>query len=266
MSDGPEQYEVDDKLTEMVHAWEDVERGLVARYSRGIEKNGLPNAIKLAHRVEAEYFEDSWGEPATQYVLMFDVHDSAARLAANSVKAYERVLSDEVRRHVQTWKTHPPFRIQRISRDRSGGGRACSRHFSAPATPELVDAPIPKPIGRGPYIERDDYSLTPIEVPIYEALLETGLTFSVQPFIQGTDRRYRPDFLVFYGGSAVAVELDGHDAHKTKEQRSKDAERDRWLNARGIRTLRWTGSDVHRNPQACVRELMDIVRGSAARP
>jgi very-short-patch-repair endonuclease len=55
---------------------------------------------------------------------------------------------------------------------------------------------------------------------------------------RGTDRRYRLDFLAFYDGAAVAVELDGHGWHKTKEQRSSDATRDRWFAARKVTTLR----------------------------
>jgi very-short-patch-repair endonuclease len=117
-----------------------------------------------------------------------------------------------------------------------------------------------------PYVERDGYHLTPIEVPIYKELLETSLTFSVQPWVQGPDRRYRVDFLVLYGGRAVAVELDGHEYHRTKEQRQSDAQKDRWLAERGIETLRWTGSEVYRDAQGCIRQLRDILRRSAARP
>lgn len=57
----------------------------------------------------------------------------------------------------------------------------------------------------------------------------------MRTWIEHADRRYRLDFLVHYDGRGVAVELDGHEYHKTKEQRSYDAERDRWLKARGIR-------------------------------
>ena len=114
---------------------------------------------------------------------------------------------------------------------------------------------------RGPH--RD---LTPIEAPFYDALAETGLTFSVQTYIQHADQRYRLDFLVWYDGRCVAVELDGHEYHKTKEQRQDDARRDRWLNARGIRVIRFTGSEVYADADRCVRELLDVVRQSQARP
>ncbi len=63
----------------------------------------------------------------------------------------------------------------------------------------------------------------------------------------------------------VAVELDGHESHKSKQDRERDAKRDRWFAERRVRTLRWTGSEVVRSPQECVRQLLSILRGSQAR-
>jgi very-short-patch-repair endonuclease len=74
------------------------------------------------------------------------------------------------------------------------------------------------------------------------------------------------DFLVFYGGEVVAVELDGHEYHKTKEQRARDADRDRRFAARKVHTLRWTGSQVYADPQGCVSELLNVLRAAQARP
>jgi len=99
-----------------------------------------------------------------------------------------------------------------------------------------------------------------------DALAETGLTFSVQPWLQHADKKYRTDFIVFYGGGVIAVELDGHEFHKTKEQRGADATKDRWLQARGIRVVRFTGSQVFADVAGCIRELHDVVRQSQSRP
>lgn len=62
---------------------------------------------------------------------------------------------------------------------------------------------------------------------IGHALRETGALLAVQPWVQGTDSRFRPDFMVFYDGGTVVVELDGHETHKTREQRTRDARRQR---------------------------------------
>jgi very-short-patch-repair endonuclease len=123
------------------------------------------------------------------------------------------------------------------------------------------------PLGESVSVEeRWPYELTPIEAQFYDVLAETGLTFSVQPWMQHADRKYRADFLIYYDGRVVCVELDGHEYHKTKEQRGKDAARDRWLLSRGIRVVRFTGSEVYADADGCVRELLDVIRESQARP
>lgn len=56
-------------------------------------------------------------------------------------------------------------------------------------------------------------------------------------------------------------EIDGHDSHKTKEQRTADYKRERHLKRRGWRFIRFTGTDVYTDPQGCVRDVLTIVRG-----
>ena len=64
---------------------------------------------------------------------------------------------------------------------------------------------------------------------------------------------YRIDFA--YPDKKLAVELDGHDYHKTKEQRKYDAKRDRALSLEGWNVIRFTGSEVYQNAQKCVDEI-----------
>ena len=89
--------------------------------------------------------------------------------------------------------------------------------------------------------------------------------FAVQPRVQG-DPTYRPDFIVFYGGRAVVVELDGHEGHKTKQQRVDDAKRELWFHQRGLSVIRWTGTQVAADARDCVEQLMLVLRQSHARP
>lgn len=76
---------------------------------------------------------------------------------------------------------------------------------------------------------------------------------------------YRADFLFTVvkkeGGKAnIVIELDGHDFHeRTKEQASRDKARDRWMAANGFEVLRFTGSEVWRNPFKCAAECADRV-------
>lgn len=84
-------------------------------------------------------------------------------------------------------------------------------------------------------------------------------------FPQALLRPYRVDFLLFEtetNGAFMVVEIDGHDFHdRTKAQASRDRERDRRLLSRGVSTVRFTGSDVHRDADACARDAINLCLG-----
>lgn len=74
--------------------------------------------------------------------------------------------------------------------------------------------------------------------------------------------QYRVDFLVVVhdkgGTRRLAVECDGHDYHeKTKEQAARDKKRDRDILALGIPTMRFTGSEIWKDPAACAEQIRD---------
>lgn len=126
------------------------------------------------------------------------------------------------------------------------------------AIPKKQSGPIPSVEDPSQVI--DGFSLTPIEASFYGALKKTRLVFTPQcPLVHEGRIRYRLDFLVHFGGRSVAVELDGHEFHKTREQRTRDAARDRFLRSKGIETIRFTGSEVHNNLQGCVTDLLDCL-------
>lgn len=72
--------------------------------------------------------------------------------------------------------------------------------------------------------------------------------------------QYRADFLIYYAGTptrqcGIVVECDGHEFHeKTKEQAARDKARDRALQSRWAKVLRFTGSEIHRKPFECASE------------
>jgi very-short-patch-repair endonuclease len=76
---------------------------------------------------------------------------------------------------------------------------------------------------------------------------------------------YRVDFLIAHvcpngEKTFVVVECDGHDFHeRTKEQAARDKMRDRFLTARGIKVLRFTGSEIFRDPTFCWTETLNIL-------
>ena len=75
----------------------------------------------------------------------------------------------------------------------------------------------------------------------------------------------RVDFAVYAGNlvgqwASVAIECDGHEFHeKTKEQAARDKSRDRALASYGVTTLRFTGSEIYRDPENCVAEIACVL-------
>lgn len=82
---------------------------------------------------------------------------------------------------------------------------------------------------------------------------------------------YRLDFAVVAtdGGDRprkVDVEVDGHEFHeRTKEQAAHDKARDRLLQSRDWKVLRFTGSEVFQDAALCVHEALTAVLGKPIR-
>lgn len=112
------------------------------------------------------------------------------------------------------------------------------------------------------------------------------VSFSTQVEHESAGRTYRVD-VAFYAGHWLAmlahvvrpdlfgneadiplglyVELDGHDFHeRTKAQARRDKSRDRAMAADGVTVLRFTGSEVWRDPDACAKETLSIARNKAS--
>jgi hypothetical protein len=70
---------------------------------------------------------------------------------------------------------------------------------------------------------------------------------------------YKVDFCVKNSFSKFVIEIDGHDAHKTKEQRDYDYKRERYLQKLGYFIIRFTGTEVFLNPIKCASEASTII-------
>jgi very-short-patch-repair endonuclease len=84
--------------------------------------------------------------------------------------------------------------------------------------------------------------------------------------------RYRVDFLVMRSeidyllnyplvkSEKVIVECDGHDFHeKTKAQAAHDKKRDRFLQSKGMKVFRFTGTEIFGDCVSCVREIYQAI-------
>lgn len=76
---------------------------------------------------------------------------------------------------------------------------------------------------------------------------------------------YIPDFYIYQKNandeeSSAIVECDGHDFHeKTKEQVARDKKRDRYFQSLNMKVIRFSGSEIYKDPFACVDELNKIL-------
>lgn len=246
----------------LLTVWPDIEEAVLEdAWSYG---PSLAEAVRQAFRIEVQ---EEMGLVDTElgYVLLFDIESYDARRAAAALKVYQ--LDSVVREHAPVRGNLRRTEVRIVPRGKPIEGDVCPRVITpAAAVPDLQDLPEPMPPATSvPLVTRGLHRLTPIEAPFYDALQETGLVFAVQPRVQG-DHTYRPDFIVFYAGRAIVVELDGHEGHKTKQQRSDDAKRELWFKQKGLSVLRWTGSQVTASPKNCVDQLLLVLRGGEARP
>jgi tetratricopeptide (TPR) repeat protein len=78
------------------------------------------------------------------------------------------------------------------------------------------------------------------------------------PQYQGLN--YRIDFAI--PDKMIAIEIDGHDYHKTKEQRTHDNQRERAIKLAlpsKWTVIRFTGSEIYQNPSNCVDDVLQFI-------
>lgn len=261
-----DQHEED--LTLMLHAWPDMEEVILRNADADDEWEGeswrrVAHALQHAFRIEVQ--EKASG---LCFVAIFDLDSYEARQAAAELHDVTSRIDSLASRHAPTQGSRWGIDVRVVPAGKPVEGEVCPRVMAPlPGPMQLMDIPEPEPPPSSvPYEMRGLHKLTPIEAPFYDAMRETELTFAVQPRVQGPDQMYRPDFIVYYGGRAVVVEIDGHEGHKTREQRSADSARERWFQQRTMPVVRFTGSQVWADARGCVEELLAVLRSSAARP
>lgn len=103
------------------------------------------------------------------------------------------------------------------------------------------------------------------EGAIYERSAHTNSSILIEP--QFKVDKYRIDFRIIYRphsdiepSTEILVECDGHNFHeRTKEQATRDRSKDRNLQALGYRVLRYTGSEIWRDPLKCAIESLQCL-------
>jgi very-short-patch-repair endonuclease len=93
-----------------------------------------------------------------------------------------------------------------------------------------------------------------IEQKFYDEFQECEGDLLTELTPQVTIGKYRVDFVY----NNCAIEIDGHEYHKTKSQRLYDYERERFLIKQGYVILRFTATEVYWDAKNCVREAVEI--------
>jgi len=87
---------------------------------------------------------------------------------------------------------------------------------------------------------------------------------STQKEVEYRGNKYRIDIAIevnFMSKTHLfAIECDGHEFHeKTKEQAFRDKKKQRDLTALGFHVIRFTGSEIWKNPSKAAREVIHLV-------
>ncbi len=117
------------------------------------------------------------------------------------------------------------------------------------------DTIISAMLNRDPAI-RHAFDPSPFESPLERMFFELAF-LDLHLYPQHPVGKYRLDFAI--PDKRVAIELDGHEYHKTKYQRTHDAQRDRWLYGQGWTVLRFTGTEIYTDLDRCIDEICVLV-------
>jgi very-short-patch-repair endonuclease len=117
------------------------------------------------------------------------------------------------------------------------------------------DEIISKMLSRDPSV-RHDFSPNIFDSPLEKMFYELAF-LDLHLYPQHPVGKYRLDFAI--PDKRVAIELDGHEYHKTKYQRTNDAKRDRWLYGQGWHVLRFTGTEIYQHLDRCIDEICALV-------
>ena len=155
-------------------------------------------SLQQAFRVEVSDERTPDHDPVASYVLCFDADDERAN---KSFIEFSKRDGSVLRRYTDD----PIVTSLSYEPNRPPEGIVCERYKERSVlAATLDDVPTFKPADSTvPLVQRDPYWLTPIEAPFYDALAETGLTFSVQPWIQHTDTKYSLPAGILVGGNSA---------------------------------------------------------------
>lgn len=112
---------------------------------------------------------------------------------------------------------------------------------------------------KGQVIDKTQFEieLSKTESPI-ETILFKALWFNdFQVVTQYPVGRYRLDMAI--PSLKICIEADGKDYHSSPAQKQHDRKRDSYLKGEGWTTIRFSGSQISRNPVKCIKKVESII-------
>lgn len=133
---------------------------------------------------------------------------------------------------------------------------ACERATSSPIEALMLWAFWHVCLGENEIFGMSNHGEVPSEIP------DGSSVYVIRQAQIGT---YRADFAVlFNNGGKIVVECDGHDFHeKTKAQAQHDKSRDRFMQDKGWRVFRFTGSEIYKSPLTCATSVLRSMYGAS---
>jgi len=131
--------------------------------------------------------------------------------------------------------------------------RKTQQEGERPRFPTAISKSIKTILGNGKKFKFTD---SPIEDVLKWELQARNIKFETRKSIG----QYRVDF--FFPQANLIVEADGYEYHSTKKQREKDFERQVTLMKKGYMVLRFTGSQIYKDPIHCVNQIVGTLEAS----
>jgi len=106
----------------------------------------------------------------------------------------------------------------------------------------------------------DLYYTSPIEEKMYTYLKREKIPVERQLFVAEGRKRYCLDFGIFCKKGRLDVECDGEAFHSSKKDIIKDRDRNNELTSYGWSVLRFSGSEINRDPKECIRKIKRTIK------
>lgn len=98
-----------------------------------------------------------------------------------------------------------------------------------------------------------------IEQKFYDAFIEVEGDYDNNIRTQVPIGIYIADFVIYSNGNIPSVvEIDGHDFHKTKEQRFADYKKERYFMSQGYAVIRFMASEVFVDATKCATTAIGL--------